>query len=530
MQMITDDIPCDGPAVAPPPPTAIRASQTSPCAPSLLGVAELAELEFIAVLSIDTDGYIKECNDCALRLLGYPREALGGLGLSSEMVTPVEWHDVEHQALRGLAAGVPQTWEKEFLRPDGSRLPVVVRATPRAGSATDCIAVVVENLASRLEHERLRESEERFRLLVRHTGEAVFMLDPTGRVITWTPAAERVLGYTDDEARSLRAEDFCTYEHEEGAPLSELQMALSSGRVELDGWRLGKDNKHIWAHTVICPILGPSADLRGFAYILQDRTELWAAEQRLAKHALELTRSNNDLESFASIAAHDLQEPLRKLRTFGDRLKRRFSSALSPDAASLVERMDDAAARMQLLIDGVLSYSRAARHAPPPQPVEVRRVVDEVLGDLSLTIDAARARVDVSGVPSVTVEVPQLRQIVQNLLSNSLKFTRPGVAPVIELYGHMIGPDTFELRIADNGIGFEQKYAERIFGLFQRLHGKSEYSGSGLGLAICRRIIERHGGTIVAAGTPGEGAVFTLRLPLANARPTNRPPGPRQVS
>jgi PAS domain S-box-containing protein len=362
------------------------------------------------------------------------------------------------------------------------------------------------------EHDALRESEERFRLLVTHIGAAVFMLDTAGNVVMWTPAAERILGYTEAEALTLHAEAFLPPEARgTGTVAAELATALSDGRLELDGWRMGKAVT-LWAHVVICPIFGPRRELRGFAQILEDRSELRAAQQSLTKHAAELERSNRDLEAFAAIAAHDLQEPLRKLRTFSDRLKRRFTSSLDPDASALVDRIDEAATRMQVLIEGVLDYARVRRHEHAQAPVDLGRIVAEVMNDLSAAVETAGARVEVAALPTVWADALQMRQVFQNLLSNAFKFARAGVPPVVHITA-TLSDELWELRVEDNGIGFDGKYRERIFGLFQRLHGRNEYGGSGMGLAICRRIIERHSGTLTAQATPGEGAIFTIRLP-----------------
>lgn len=475
------------------------------------------EADLIGIMVTDTSGAVKEANDAFLQLAGYDREDLRRGAIRWDEMTPPEWRHLDERAIEQLArSGVTDTWEKEYLRKDGSRVPVLVRARLRAGSSTECLAFVLDDSQRRRAEEALRESEERFRLLVAHVGDAVFMLDTAGRVVTWTPAAERMFGYDQDEALALCASDFLPPAEPRPEGRSDaLERALAEGRFEEVGWRVGKGGRRLWARIVVCPIFGPRRELRGFAEILQDRTELRAAEEALASSAAELARSNKELESFASVAAHDLQEPLRKLRTYSDRLKRRYAASLTTEAANLVDRMEEAAARMQLLIDGVLTYSRAGRALPARDLLDLGRVVAEVLQDLSPAIEAAAARVEVTALPSVAGDGTQMRQLFQNLLANALKYARPGVPPEIRVSAALDDASTWVVRVEDNGIGFESKYAERIFGLFQRLHGRSEYGGSGLGLAISRRIVEAHGGTISAEGRPGEGATFTIRLPAA---------------
>lgn len=363
----------------------------------------------------------------------------------------------------------------------------------------------------------LRDSEERLRLLVEHVGDAVFMLDNDGKVMTWTPAAERVLGYRAEEALSLRVDDFYVpEERERAAPTAELTTALSRGRAELEGWRVAKSGQRLWAHVVTCPIVGPSGEVRGFAQIVQDRTALRATELELARHARELERSNRDLEVFASVASHDLQEPLRKLRMFGDRLKQRLPALSDPEAAQLVERMNGAAERLQTLIEELLQYSRVASEVRPLARVDLNVLARQAVEELSGAVERTGARIEVEALPSIPADAARMRQVFSNLISNALKFARPGVPPRVTIRAQPAGDELWAVRVEDNGIGFDQRYAERIFGLFQRLHGRAEYPGSGIGLAICRRVVEHHGGTIEAEGRPGAGAAFTMLLP---ARP-----------
>lgn len=362
--------------------------------------------------------------------------------------------------------------------------------------------------------EALRESEERFRLLVGHIGDAVFMLDVNARVMTWTPAAQRTLGYTLEEALTLQLADF--YPEDERAEGAERELTASrlNGRSEEHGWRVAKGGRLLWAHVVTCPVYGPRQDLRGFTQIVQDRTALREAQHRLALQATELQRSNTELESFAAVAAHDLQEPLRKLRTFGDRLKRRAAPELDPSSLAIVDRMDAAAERMQTLIDGLLRYARVARRPRQLKRVSLNQVLGEVLEELSSAFEQQQAQVEVSPLPALAVDSAQIRQVFQNLLSNSLKFAREGTPPRIKIESRETDDGAYAISFQDNGIGFEPKYAERIFGLLQRLHGRSEYEGTGIGLAICRRVVEQQGGSIQAQGRPGTGSTFTIRLPV----------------
>jgi len=241
--------------------------------------------------------------------------------------------------------------------------------------------------------------------------------------------------------------------------------------------------------------------------------QLASMNQALDRRARELARSNSELEQFASIASHDLQEPLRKVRTYTQQLAMTEGDRLSEKGRDRLERADSAAERMQRLIDDLLRFARVSTHGRPFATVEMDGVVREALRDLELEIARAGASVTVGELPTVNGDELQMRQLMQNLISNALKFRRPGVRPEVRISASSAAEVT-RIAVSDNGIGFEPQYASRIFRVFERLHGRSEYPGTGIGLALCRKIAERHGGTISAYGVPGEGATFTVTLPL----------------
>jgi len=251
----------------------------------------------------------------------------------------------------------------------------------------------------------------------------------------------------------------------------------------------------------------------GFTMILTDITEL-------KKTQLRLEQSNRELESFAYVASHDLQEPLRKIQTFGERLKATSAAALGPEGLDHLERMYNAATRMRTLIEDLLAFARVSSKAQPFARVELNEVARGVLEDLESAIDTAGATMTLGELPALEAEPMQMRQLLQNLLSNALKFRREDVTPAISIRGK-VDPEAWmcELVVEDNGIGFEEKYLDRIFNVFQRLHGRGQYEGTGIGLAICRKIVERHGGGIQARSTPGQGSTFIVRLPLKQTHP-----------
>ena len=249
------------------------------------------------------------------------------------------------------------------------------------------------------------------------------------------------------------------------------------------------------------------------------------AEEASAKQAKELARSNAELEQFASVATHDLQEPLRKIQTFGDLLATTSSEVLDENARGYVHSMRDASGRMRTLLNDLLSFSRVSGEAQPYAPVHLGRLTQDVLSDLEPLIAETGGRVDVGDLPTIDADPTQMRQLEQNLIGNALKFRRPDEPPVVKIRGRLLdghegsassGPQsdgTWEITVEDNGIGFDEKYLDRIFTVFQRLHGRDTYEGTGIGLATCRKIVERHGGSITAQSRPGEGATFIVTLP-----------------
>jgi PAS domain S-box-containing protein len=241
---------------------------------------------------------------------------------------------------------------------------------------------------------------------------------------------------------------------------------------------------------------------------------------------LELARSNAELEQFANVASHDLQEPLRKILTFSDRLKTKYGEALTAQGCDYLERMQNAAERMQTLINDLLTLSRIMTKAQPFVPVDLAQVVQEVLSDLEVRIEHTRGQVEVGELCTIDADPLQMRQLLQNLIGNALKFHQDVEPPRVRIYSQLLKgeqqqstgnsaiPALCQILVEDNGIGFDEKYKDRIFNPFQRLHGRSEYEGTGMGLAICRKIVERHNGSITVQSGLGQGSTFIVTLPL----------------
>ncbi len=239
----------------------------------------------------------------------------------------------------------------------------------------------------------------------------------------------------------------------------------------------------------------------------------------------KLERSNKELQDFASVASHDLQEPLRKIQAFSDRLRSKYATSIDDQGRDYLDRIQNAAKRMQTLINDLLSYARVATKAQPFVSTDLVSLTHEVIGDLETRIEEVHGRVEVGELPKIDADPLQVRQLMQNLIGNSLKYSRTDVPPVVKISSKNLIKDpatpsfplnkpVCQILIEDNGIGFDEVYTDRIFTIFQRLHGRNEYEGTGIGLAVCRKIVERHGGSITARSTPGTGSTFIVTLPL----------------
>jgi len=241
------------------------------------------------------------------------------------------------------------------------------------------------------------------------------------------------------------------------------------------------------------------------------------AEKSLREYMIQLERSNDELERFASVASHDLQEPLRKIQAFSERLDRKFTAQLPATARDYISRMQDAARRMQDLINDLLMFSRLANEGSSVAGLDLDRLVGTVVSDLEVRIEENKGRVELGELPKIDGDPLRIRQLFQNLVANAIKFRRPGVAPVVKISAEEVeveGVKVARFSIADNGIGIEPRYRERIFGIFERLHGRGIYEGTGIGLAICRKICEQHGGSISVGSPEGEGTLFIVELPI----------------
>jgi PAS domain S-box-containing protein len=337
---------------------------------------------------------------------------------------------------------------------------------------------------------------------------AIFMLDTSGHVATWNRGAERMKGYRAEEIVGRHFGVFFTPEAvADDHPAYELETALKEGRFEEEGWRVRKDGSRFWANVVITAVHDHEGRHVGFGKVTRDLTERQALQE-------DLLRSNADLQRFASLAAHDLSEPLRTIGGFADLINRRYADELPQEAIPLLEQVVAGVGRMDALIGSLLGYARAGQTPPGDGSVAVEPVVRGVLQDLGAAIEDSRARVAVEIPPVAEVRAGEygLALVLQNLITNALKFSGED-EPRIEVSARNSN-DSWRIAVRDHGVGIDPSESERIFEPFRR-GSTSTVPGTGLGLTTCRRIVERHGGAIGVEPHPGDGTEFWFTLPAA---------------
>ncbi len=506
-----------------------------------------------------SDGFIEYFNQRWYEYTGLNNQQSIGFRWS----TPLHPEEKEQAELTWKrATGTGESFETEYRirRTDGAYRWFLCRALPQKnehgrivnwyGTCTD--------IDDRKEAEnRLRSSLARFRYLAESIPQMVWTSDADGHIEYYN---RRWIDYTGISAENSRGYGWTDAVHSDDRQnaVSQWAESIKNGvpfRAEMRV-RSAQNGKYNWHLAAAAPIVdtagrvvqwvGTLTDIderKRQAQLLEELVRERTAALSLANKALsdeievrkqaeqnerdaaeELRRSNRELEQFAYVASHDLQEPLRKIQAFSDRLLKKFGGQLAERGQEYLDRITTSATRMRNLINDLLSFSRVSTRARPFVGVDLAEVVRDTLLDLDERVSQTGATIDVGPLPRIDGDPTQMRQLFQNLIANALKFHKPGVAPIITIGGRVESEpaesperpprDVCCVEIADNGIGFEEHFADRIFQIFQRLHGRNEYEGTGIGLAICRKIVERHSGRISATSMPGQGSTFVVVLPV----------------
>jgi PAS domain S-box-containing protein len=454
------------------------------------------------------------------------------VGRSREEVLNLRYQDITHpddleksqKLVQEFLSGEIRSYsvEKRYIRGDQSSVWVNL-TTSSYGQIRDSsfyfISVIQDISDQKAMIKTLKENEERLNLVLFASNHGFWDWNITTGHLYLSEIWAKNLGYTPDEIepdisvlekichphdfplvmKELRAHidghasaPYYRMEHRFQTKSGEWRWFLARGKI------VSRDHKGRGIR-----MMGTSSDITGSKL----------AQERISRLLSEVERSNKELENFAYIASHDLQEPLRKIQSFGDILITEEKENLSEFGKNCVNRMQNAAKRMRLLIDKLLQYSRITTKANPFKRTELESIISEVLKDLEERIAKTGAQICFENLPAVYADAIQMWQLFQNLISNALKYQPEGNIPVISLHSRELGDTFCEITVSDNGVGFDEKYINRIFEPFQRLHGRKEFEGSGMGLAICKKIAERHGGSITARSLPGKGSAFIVRLP-----------------
>ncbi|MBX9789076.1 MAG: PAS domain S-box protein [Pirellulales bacterium] len=371
------------------------------------------------------------------------------------------------------------------------------------------------DLAERLHAEQeLRESEERYRELVENANDIIYTHDLRGRFLSANAAALQVTGFPLDEMLAMNVDDLVVPEHR---ALAREMTRRKLAHEHFEPYELNIRTKQGQFRTVevnsrLILRQGRAVGVQGIA---RDVTQQHAAKEALSRKAADLARSNAELEQFAYIASHDLQEPLRMVASYCQLLKRRYHDRLDQDANEFIEFAVDGARRMQTLINDLLAYSRVGRAELTLAPVDMNSVVDDALQNLQAAVAERGAIVTRDALPRIVADGPQLVQLFQNLLGNAIKFC--AVGPPRVHVGAVQRNGEWQFSVRDEGIGIAPEHLERVFMIFKRLHGWGEFPGTGVGLAIAKKIVERHGGRIWVESKLGQGSTFTFTLPHSAA-------------
>ncbi len=367
------------------------------------------------------------------------------------------------------------------------------------------------------------EGKEVVEALFLHATEGILVTNGKGEIIRINPSAEKMFGYEKDELVGQKIEVLLPKRiahahvaHRDDFNKNPYPRSMGAG---MDLFAKRKDDSEFSVEISLSPYT-KNGEPFVIAFII-DITIRKSIEDSIKKKKEELEiltehlkASNKELENFAYISSHDLQEPLRKIQSFGDRLKTVEREHLSDQGKDYLDRILNAASRMQTLINDLLAFSRVSTRTQEYSPVNLNRLLEEVLSDLEVTVEKAGAQIKAEPLPTIVAEPTQMRQLFQNLISNAIKFRKPDVPCVIKIYSKpSIIPNLIDIFFEDNGIGFDEKYVDKIFNIFQRLEGQ-KYEGSGIGLAICRKIAMKHGGNVTAQSTLGKGSVFIVSLSL----------------
>lgn len=467
-----------------------------------------------AVIVVDAAGTIVLANKQTEDLFGYEREAV--IGKPVEVLIPERFRadHVDHRrgyqenpTVRPMGAGL----ELYGVRDDGTEFPVEISLSPLQAPRGLLVMAAVRDITER------KQAEQEFQALLEGAPDAMILTAPDGRITYANRQVEALFGYAPEEVVDQPVEMLIPERFRQAHPDHRAGYFSDPGTrpmgMGLELFGLRKDGTEFPVEISLAPLETSEGTLAMAA--VRDMTDRREAEAEIEAYARRLEQSNEALEQFAHVVSHDLQEPIRMINSYLQLLTRRYEDQLDPEAREFVEFARDGAKRMQALILGLLGYARVEGQGNDFERLDTGSLLETVLDDLSVRIQERGAILEVGELPVVVGDRAQVSQVFANLISNAIKFTPEDRAPHIRIEGEVEG-ELCRFTVSDNGIGIDPRQADRIFMIFQRLHPRSEYDGQGVGLAICKKIVERHGGTIgVEPRGEGQGTTFWFTLPTA---------------
>jgi PAS domain S-box-containing protein len=472
---------------------------------------------------VDQSGAIVLLNVQAEKHFGYRSDEL--LGQKVTNIIPEGFAerliaDGTRTAAEALAQQIGTGIELYGRRKDGSEFPIEIMLSPLESAEGILVTAAIRDITTRKDAERhLAQMEARYRGLLEAAPDGMVVVDQSGAIVLLNVQAEKHFGYRSDEllgqkVTNIIPEGFAERLIADGTRTTAEALAQQIGTgIELYGRR--KDGSEFPIEIMLSPLESTEGILVTAA--IRDITVRREAEANLAQKVEELNRSNEELEQFAYIASHDLQEPLRMVASYTQLLSKRYKGRLDSDADEFIAFAVDGASRMQRLIQDLLAYSRVGKKGGELLDVSSEESLLLAINNLRSAIEDSGALVTHDPLPRVMADEVQLTQLLQNLVGNAIKYQRPGV-PLIHVSAVRNDKGMWLFSIRDNGLGIDSQFFEKIFGMFQRLHKREEFAGTGMGLAICKKIVERHGGEISVESQPGVGSTFHFTLAASKAQ------------